>query len=397
MMSVPGIRLKSWVAVAVLALSSFVSGSLWAQTLDHSAGFATHADVASNGNAALAPAAAPTVARLTDGGGSEAGSVFSTATYNIQFFTNTFTFQITPGSNPTADGMAFVIQGNASTSLGAGGGGLGYQGVTKSVCVKFDLYSNNGEGVNSTGLFVNGDMPSSPAGGAPPEETSINLTGSGIDLHSGDVFSVDMGYDGTTLSVTITDQTTNKMATHNYTVDIPTLVGGNTAYIGFTGGTGGLTAIQDVQTWLFNTIFPPAAPTNVQGTALAYPQGLYGNIQVTWSASTGATSYTIYSGPSATGPFNQVGTATTNSFLDTTSVQGQTYYYVVTATNIAGTSPQSAASPAVTALVAPPQTPKRKKTCSCSTILEVEPLLSLLLAGASGLGALVLRRRKARV
>jgi len=397
MIGLPRNPRRIFAIAACLVASALASGPAWAQTLDHSAGFAAHADVTSNGSAVFAPAAAPTVARLTDGAGGEAGSFFSNAALNIQFFTNTFTFQITPGSNPTADGMAFVIQGNAATSLGASGGALGYQGILKSICVKFDLYSNNGEGVNSTGLFVNGDMPSKPAAGAPPEEISIDLTGSGIDLHSGDVFKVDMSYDGTTLAATITDQTSNKTASQNYAVNIPTLVGGNTAFVGFTGGTGGLTAIQDVQTWLFSTIFPPAPPTNVMGTPLAYPQGLYGNIQVTWTASTGAASYTIYSGPTATGPFTPVGTSNTNSFLDTTSVQGQTYYYVVTATNIAGTSAQSAASPAVTALVAPPQSPKRKKTCSCGSILDAESFFSLLVSGASGLGALLLRRRRTRV
>jgi len=34
-------------------------------------------------------------------------------------------------------------------------------------------------------------------------------------------------------------------------VDIPLAVGGDTANVGFTGGTGGLSAVQAIHTWTF--------------------------------------------------------------------------------------------------------------------------------------------------
>lgn len=40
-----------------------------------------------------------------------------------------------------ADGMAFVLQ-QVSTSVGTGGGGLGYQGITPSLAVEFDTWQN---------------------------------------------------------------------------------------------------------------------------------------------------------------------------------------------------------------------------------------------------------------
>jgi hypothetical protein len=49
-------------------------------------------------------------------------------------------------------------------------------------------------------------------------------------------------------------------ASQSYDVDIPTLVGGDYAYVGFTGGTGGLTVTQDVQSWRF-TSSPPSQAT----------------------------------------------------------------------------------------------------------------------------------------
>ena len=80
------------------------------------------------------------------------------------------------------------------------------------MAVKFDLYNNQGEGSDSTGLFLNG--------GAPTNVGSIDLSNSGINLHSGHVFNVLMTYDGATLKVTITDTTTNVSATQSYAVDI---------------------------------------------------------------------------------------------------------------------------------------------------------------------------------
>jgi hypothetical protein len=188
--------------------------------------------------------------------GYEAGSAWYSVPANIQSFTTDFSFQITPGTTPTADGMAFVIQGNSTSALGPEGGGLGYgpdaptnpsttkyTPIAKSVAVKFDLFDNAGEGVNSTGVYTNGVSPTTPA---------VDMTSSGVDLHSGNVFKVHMTYDGTTLTMTITD-TTNaaKTFTTSKPINIPSIVGGNTAFVGFTGGTGGLTAIQGILTWTF--------------------------------------------------------------------------------------------------------------------------------------------------
>jgi hypothetical protein len=185
---------------------------------------------------------------LTDGSGNENRTVFDRQVVNVQQFTNDFTFQLT---NAAADGFTFTIQGNSLSILGAQGlgGGLGYAGITKSVAVKFDLYNNNGEGTNSTGLYTNGANPFKP---------STDLTGH-VDLHSGQVFAVHMEYDGTTLAVTIADTVTGQSFTSDYIVNIPSIVGGNTAYVGFTGGTGGLAATQKILTWTYSEGLPDYA------------------------------------------------------------------------------------------------------------------------------------------
>jgi hypothetical protein len=197
--------------------------------------------MALNGSAALNG----TRLRLTDGGGSEASAAWFNSPVNIQQFTTNFSFQITPGSN-TADGLTFVIQGNNTAVLGPSGGALGYGNgpggalSQKSVALKFDLYDNAGEGVNSTGLSTNGAVPTTP---------SVDLTGSGINLHSGDVMNVQISYDGTNLTMTISDPTANATFSHSWPVNIPSVVGANAAFAGFTAGTGGLSAIQDIINW----------------------------------------------------------------------------------------------------------------------------------------------------
>jgi Legume lectin domain/Chitobiase/beta-hexosaminidase C-terminal domain len=227
-------------------------------------GFTTGA-MALNGSAALNG----TRLRLTDGGGSEASAAWFNSPVNIQQFTTNFSFQITPGNNSTADGFTFAIQGNNTAVLGPSGGALGYGNgpggalSQKSVAIKFDLYDNAGEGVNSTGLYTNGAAPITP---------SVNLSGSGIDVHSGDVMNVQISYDGTNLSMAINDPTANATFTHSWPVNIPSVVGANTAFVGFTAGTGGLTAIQDILNWAFTpgtsgSVTPPSGGGGGGGTS----------------------------------------------------------------------------------------------------------------------------------
>ncbi len=197
----------------------------------------------------------PVVARLTDGGFGEAGSAFTNYRVGVSSFTSTFTFQMHGGTSFMADGMAFVLQGVGPTALGGAGGGLGYQGIGNSVAIKFDLYDNEGEGFNSTGLFFNGDFPGLPS---QPGEASIDLTGTGIDLHSQDIFQVVLSYNGTTLTETITDTVTGATFTTSYTVNIAALLGGGIGYAGFSGGTGGLTMDADVLAWTYQYVAPPA-------------------------------------------------------------------------------------------------------------------------------------------
>jgi hypothetical protein len=183
---------------------------------------------------------------LTDGGQGEASSAWFATPVNVQSFTTDFSLQLI---NPNADGMTFAIQNTGTAALGPSGGGLGYgaqsptgtPGIPASVAVKFDLFQNAQEGKNSTGLYINGASPTVPS----------TTLGGGVDLHSGDIFQVHVTYNGTTLTMTITDTVTNATFTTSWNINIPATVGGNTAFVGFTAGTGGQTATQEVLTWTY--------------------------------------------------------------------------------------------------------------------------------------------------
>jgi hypothetical protein len=307
-------------------------------TVDFSQGFASPAGALTANGSATFPSG---VARLTDGEVGEAGSVFTTNPVDVAHFSTQFAFQLLPGSN-TADGFTFTIQGNGPTALGGTGGALGYAGMGNSVAVKFDLYDNFGEGPDSTGLYT--------GGAAPANVGSIDLTPSGIDLHSGDVFDVAMSYDGTTLAVTITDAYTWATATQSYQVDIPQLVGGNRAYVGFTGGTGALIAVQDLFRWFYTDVSgPPAAPSDLTGIATSPTE-----IDLTWANN--ATNQAGFVVDRSTDGVNFTQLASVGAqdlhYRDTSVSPGTTWYYEVQATNAAGSSPFSS-----TFQVTPPSAP----------------------------------------
>jgi LysM repeat protein len=181
------------------------------------------------------------ILQLTDGGTAEMRSAWSTTKVPVSGFTTDFTFQMLKA---VADGMTFTIQNDPKGmwALGNGGSGLGYQGIQNSVALKFDIYNDAGEGTDSIGVYTDGAAPTMPA---------TDLSSSGVTLLSGDLMHAHLVYSGTTLTVTLTDTKTGASVTNQFTVNIPSIVGGNTAYVGFTGSTGAFTAVQQITSWTY--------------------------------------------------------------------------------------------------------------------------------------------------
>jgi hypothetical protein len=180
--------------------------------------------------------------RLADGP-FQAGSAYAPAPVDVRGFSARFEFQVgATADGRLGDGLAVVFQGAGPDALGAAGEGLGYAGIDKSVALKFDLVDNAGEGAESVGLYLNGAAPTVPA---------RPLAGDVIHLHSGHVFKVDLTYARGNLSFMVWDTATGSGSGNSISVDIPAAVGGPTAYVGFTAGTGELSAPIDVLDWKY--------------------------------------------------------------------------------------------------------------------------------------------------
>jgi hypothetical protein len=234
---------------AITGTQSGINVQSTGTTIDFSNGFANHSNLTANGSTSFPTGT--TVARLTDGGGTEAASLFYNTPVGPGAFSTTFTLRDQP-VNGAADSVSFVLQADprGTAALGASGGAGGYgpgdttviqpPAIVNSIAVKFDLYTH-GSHNPTTGLFIGGQAPAQfPAQDVP-------LTG--INLGSGDPLTVTLNYDGTTLHEVVTDTVTHQTFTHDYALNLFQVIGGNTAYVGFTGGTGGETAIQDILNW----------------------------------------------------------------------------------------------------------------------------------------------------
>ena len=264
---------------------------------------------------------------------------------------------------------------------GTGGNGTGSK-IGKSVAIKFDLFNNSGEGANSTGLYTNGASPTSAH--------SIPLLADGINLHSGHPFQVSIVYDGTILTVSITDTVTSAVAIQHYTVNIPNILGGSSGYIGFTGGTGGGISRQDILNWIYTPLGspPPNAPSGLGATPSSAT-----SIGLTWSNN--ATNQTGFHLDRATdADFTQNLTTQTipsnpTGFTDTLTglTPGGTFFYRLRAFNSAG---ESANSNFVSVTI--PLAPAKAIDLAVTQITETEIDLSWTdLAGTTATGYLILR------
>jgi hypothetical protein len=84
------------------------------------------------------------------------------------------------------------------------------------------------------------------------------------------------------------------------------------------------------------TLPPPAAPTGLTATAG------HAQVSLSWTASSGATSYNVKRATVTGGPYTTIATGVTaTAFTDTGLANGTTYFYVVSAVNAGGESPNS--------------------------------------------------------
>ena len=126
---------------------------------------------------------------------------------------------------------------------------------------------------------------------------------------------------GTTSNTAYDDSTASVMKNYYYWVKASNAYGTS----GFSGSNAG-----------YRSDGRPPAPTNVSASDGTYMD----KVEVTWTVSPGATSYTVYR---STSLYNwatktALGTTSETSLIDSTATPGRTYYYWVKASNTYGTS-----------------------------------------------------------
>jgi hypothetical protein len=173
----------------------------------------------------------------------------------IEGFTAQFDFSI-QGTGQPADGIAFVIQRGDSTALGQAGSGLGYMGIGNSIAVKYDIYPNFSP--NQTGIYADGYVDDLG-------------TDAGLFFADGRTYRVELEYRASESAIyqriTALDEFGNPSPwewTEYYfsdasagngafvPLDLVGYLGGNSAFFGFTGATGGLSAEQTVRNFFLN-------------------------------------------------------------------------------------------------------------------------------------------------
>ena len=261
--------------------------------ISDSTAFTSSAGLALNGGVSLQNGAL----QLTDGKNFEARSAFAATRLPVYSFETNFAFQI-PGG--IGDGFAFVVQSNGPNAVGTSGGGLGYgqepgasggNSITNSLALVFDLHNNQGEGANSVRVETGGIT--SPAG-------SIDLTTSGIDLHSGHVFNAQItaNENGDLIQLTLTDLNTGQVFENTFAANLFAAISDTVAYVGFTSGTGATTSTVNILNWTFagNDCCQRTPPTaSVPNFANGF-SGVSSQLQLNDGASIAASSLQLTSG-----------------------------------------------------------------------------------------------------
>jgi hypothetical protein len=189
-------------------------------------------------------------------------------------------FTYTVGGSMAADGATFCIQndpaGPAAGTNQDGGSALGYQGIDNSVAVAFNVFSTSNPAAGGSGHAGETDLlylsNALGAGVQPGGSYTNDPTVDGnppFSLVGGDTIQVTLSFDpiGANITQTLMDTTTGGTAKYVYPIDISLVCGCDnrnpqtppgylgTAFVGFTGGTGGSTSTQTFADFTF-TEFP---------------------------------------------------------------------------------------------------------------------------------------------
>ncbi len=193
-----------------------------------------------------------TVLRLTNAG-NQAGSAFLNTPIILSesglpnSFSTNFQFQLLEASGSQGGGDGFTLAFvTAPNSLGSNGGYLGFGGIDPSVGIEIDTYNNGASWDNNDGNHIGIDLNGNLA--------SIITRSIEEDFLNGAIWNVWVDYDGGNHSLEIRlapTSTKPENALIAHTVDLESILGQSSAYVGFTAGTAAARSTQDIRYWSF--------------------------------------------------------------------------------------------------------------------------------------------------
>lgn len=231
------------------------------------------------------------VLSLTTPVNSEATAYWFNTPQSITNFLETFTYT-SPGG---ADGAAVVWQNAGLTALGGGGGSKGFGGITSAGALALNIYGGN----SGSGSQYNPAIPNNIG-------TATTPTPGGVNIASGNPINISLSYKEAdhALTETMQDTVTNATFTRVWRgISIQGDVGGTTATIGFTGGTGGINALQSITNFQFKPGFAgftpvakfiPLATTGYNQNMIISAANGSANITATMDGGTGKGGDTFY-------------------------------------------------------------------------------------------------------
>ncbi len=199
---------------------------------------------------------------ITTAANNEATAVWYPYPLYIGNFIASFTYRNL--SSGGADGATFCLQNDprGTAALGGGGGALAVSGVTPSAEIEFNVYAPNTPGI---AYHING----ANGGYVAPTPVAID---------TGDPINVTVRYNGSVARLVMTDPSLNQTFSTDLAVgDLTAVLGGTTAYVGFTGATGGSNAQQQFSNFYFLPLPALNAVHNADGSiTLSWPASIGG-------------------------------------------------------------------------------------------------------------------------